>query len=57
VCVGNVCQAPTCTDGLRNGPETDVDCGGGICVPCAVGRTCQVATDCLSGLCVAGVCQ
>ena len=25
------CAAPSCTDGARNGAETDVDCGGGIC--------------------------
>ncbi len=24
----------TCTDGLINGDETDVDCGGGLCAPC-----------------------
>ena len=25
---GRMCLPPTCTDGLRNGDETDVDCGG-----------------------------
>lgn len=30
VCAGEprVCQAPTCTDAVRNGFETDADCGG-----------------------------
>ena len=28
VCTGGICQAPTCNDGVRNGSETDVDCGG-----------------------------
>ena len=27
--------APTCTDGIQNGSETDVDCGGPDCDPCA----------------------
>lgn len=25
---------PTCTDGVQNGTETGVDCGGGSCTPC-----------------------
>ena len=25
----------TCFDGIQNGDETDVDCGGVICIPCA----------------------
>ena len=28
VCVGNVCQQPTCTDNFANGTETGLDCGG-----------------------------
>jgi hypothetical protein len=36
----DVCQAPTCTDGVQNGGETGVDCGGSntdagpACPPC-----------------------
>ncbi len=26
--------APTCTDGIQNGGETDIDCGGPDCDPC-----------------------
>jgi len=26
---------PTCTDGMKNGDELDVDCGGTTCGPCA----------------------
>jgi hypothetical protein len=33
VCTGNVCQPPSCTDGVKNGSEIAVDCGGG-CGPC-----------------------
>jgi len=49
---------PTCSDGIANGGETDVDCGGATACPrCAAGQTCGVASDCLSGICQAGVCQ
>ena len=30
----NNCE--TCTDGVQNGDETDVDCGGTLCAPCCV---------------------
>lgn len=46
---------PTCTDGLQDGNETDVDCGG-ACPGCADGRRCAQDTDCQSATCVAGVC-
>ncbi len=29
--------APTCTDGIQNGDETGVDCGGSSCAPCPSG--------------------
>ena len=32
-CLGG--SAPTCTDGVQNGSETGVDCGGSDCAPCA----------------------
>ncbi len=32
-CLGPV-PAPTCTDGIQNGDETGVDCGGTTCPPC-----------------------
>ena len=44
-----------CTDGVKNGTETDVDCGGG-CAPCATGKGCDGGSDCASGLCSGGVC-
>ena len=31
--------------------ETDVDCGGPNCSPCANDDGCSVATDCVSGVC------
>src|SRR5947207_2527502 len=36
--------APTCSDGVKNGGESDIDCGGG-CPHCASGRRCAVALD------------
>jgi cysteine-rich repeat protein len=30
----NVCKAATCNDGVKNGAETDVDCGGSLCNIC-----------------------
>jgi hypothetical protein len=47
---------PTCTDGLKNGDETDVDCGGS-CPRCAIGRACTGNNDCLGALCIASTCQ
>jgi plastocyanin len=47
----------SCTDGLHNGAETDVDCGGGICPPCALTQACGGPTDCSSGVCNAGQCD
>jgi hypothetical protein len=46
----------TCADGVQNGTETGLDCGGG-CKPCATGGTCTSAGDCLGDVCAAGVCQ
>ena len=52
-CLGGRCV--TCNDGLKNGSETDVDCGGS-CKRCGNGRSCLVANDCASGTCTGGVC-
>ena len=52
-----LCQAPTCTDGVKNGDETDIDCGGGsymgfpACPPCNPGQKCNVPSDCVGGDC------
>ncbi|MFN7135436.1 MAG: hypothetical protein ACK4N5_25405, partial [Myxococcales bacterium] len=51
-CTGSTaCQtAGTCTDGQKNGSETDVDCGG-TCPACDIGKTCGARKDCKSGNC------
>jgi hypothetical protein len=49
---GTDAALPTCSDGVRNSDETDIDCGG-HCGPCAAGRSCKVGLDCQFGLCTA----
>ncbi|MDB4956336.1 MAG: hypothetical protein JWO36_3905 [Myxococcales bacterium] len=48
--------ADACHDRLRDGNETDVDCGGS-CLPCAAGVTCNVPADCQTGGCDSGHCR
>ncbi len=38
---GNGGGGPTCTDGIQNGNETGIDCGGPDCDPCGGGPTCS----------------
>ncbi len=45
-----------CRDRVRDGFETDVDCGG-TCQPCADGKACGEAADCQSGGCDGGLCR
>lgn len=56
---GNVVTlVDSCADGILDGNETDVDCGGaGRCSRCAMSDNCRVPADCDSGLtCEAGQC-
>jgi hypothetical protein len=46
----------TCSDGITNGSETDVDCGG-TCPRCATGKTCASRNDCASARCDTGACE
>jgi hypothetical protein len=50
------CAPASCGDGVDNGQETDVDCGGSLCPGCPVGDGCMVGADCLGGSCVGGTC-
>jgi hypothetical protein len=55
------CAAPSPTDTVQDGTESDVDCGGaaqtfdGVAVPaapkCAVAKTCNADDDCASAIC------
>lgn len=51
-----VTKGAGCSDGVRNQKETDVDCGGGTCPPCATGKKCAIDADCSSKVCAAGLC-
>jgi hypothetical protein len=44
-------QLPPCANGVKDGVETDVDCGGGVCGGCGDQQGCIGATDCTSGVC------
>jgi len=47
------CAAPTGTDGVKNGDESDVDCGGTTtgAPKCAAGKSCKAHADCASDGC------
>ncbi len=45
----------TCSDGLRNGSESGIDCGG-ACAPCDPGPSCGEPDACPSGVCIDGEC-
>lgn len=59
LCKAGVCAIPspdpTCSDGQKNGDETDRDCGGS-CSPCTVDQRCSIAADCETLSCDS-VCQ
>ena len=56
VCAGGVCAGGRCDDGIQNGLETDVDCGGEECEGCLGGAACNGPDDCLSTMCISGRC-
>ena len=55
VCGVMGCVAPNCDDGVHNGDESDIDCGG-PCDPCPDGATCSTHADCQSARCGNHVC-
>ncbi|MFT3774752.1 MAG: hypothetical protein QM820_56095 [Minicystis sp.] len=58
-CLAGTCIPNTilCGDGQKDGSETDIDCGGPACSPCADGKHCLVDADCgPTGSCVGGLC-
>ncbi len=53
-CINGRCEDGTCTscvDGIVNGDESDVDCGGS-CGGCGGGDACEDNSDCLSDECL-----
>mgnify|MGYP001328115280 CR=1 FL=1 len=49
-------NTPAPADGVRNGDETDVDCGGSAAARCAEGKQCREGSDCATGSCRGGKC-
>ena len=56
-CLKSICQAATCSDQIRNGTESDTDCGGGCVVLCKTGLHCNTPADCETGSCSGNKCQ
>ena len=59
-CSVGVCKVPPAeshTDGIINGGETDIDCGGSVKAtkPCVDGQKCFDSADCV-GTCTGGIC-
>lgn len=46
-----------CADGMKDNLETDVDCGGTVCQPCADGKMCKEITDCVGKGCTNNTCD
>jgi hypothetical protein len=63
LCSGTLCTAPSNNDGIKDGTETDIDCGGGAptnAPACPPGKMCKVDADCKayrSYLSPTGVCN
>ncbi len=65
-CKSLTCNGGKCTavvaggnppDGVKNGDETAVDCGGQAAPKCADGKTCEAGGDCASGSCIGSICK
>jgi hypothetical protein len=52
-CYHGACSS--CSNGVQDGDETSIDCGGERCGQC-LGKTCAENTSCASGFCVDNVC-
>jgi hypothetical protein len=55
-CIDDVCVSH-CHDGVRNGDESDIDCGGACGASCDTGDRCNGNWDCTSNSCVNRLCQ
>jgi hypothetical protein len=61
ICKNGFCVT-SCGDGVKDGTETDVDCGGQCSANCDAGQGCNSGFDCKdkicsNGKCVAGTCS
>ena len=46
----------SCSNGVADGDETDIDCGGSCSTKCANGKKCLQNSDCTNGTCSNNVC-
>jgi hypothetical protein len=53
-CLGNQCVS--CSNGVQDGDETGLDCGGACTLQCILGA-CTADADCKSGACAGGLCR
>ena len=49
-CMAGSCVTDTCTNSVKDGDESDIDCGGS-CSKCGLGKVCTQHADCLSDAC------
>ncbi len=52
-CVSGACAPLTCANGMQDGNETGIDCGGADCGPCGA-QACTLDSDCASSDCECG---
>ena len=45
------CTPTSCSNGVLDPNETDIDCGGGTCAGCRSGQACWASIDCESHVC------
>lgn len=57
ICAMILCTPSLCSDGMKDGSETDVDCGGPYCPACGAGKRCFVGMDCKSTTCFNNTCR
>lgn len=50
------CTAAACNNGVMDGDERGIDCGGGDCPGCPVGTACGGPVDCATEACVGALC-
>jgi len=49
--IAGECAPEACDDGVKNGDETDIDCGGSCGATCLTNKACSSAADCLNKVC------
>lgn len=52
-----ICTEPSCDDGVLNGQESGIDCGGICNQTCSLDSPCNLDSDCDSNYCLQGKCS